>query len=256
MRRYFLCVLVVLLVIALTGCVPETYRLIQEDGNYYVIVNLPTDEPLDGSEQIWASCVVFSSVEEMVNDLRTGTFEAYELEALSQMITDDEGRIRLINLDHLYEPILPEDLTEYAVELYGGEYHFVFDMDSADRFRGRMLPLPRESFEYYISSEWCVSAPTISLSSEQANEIRNGLNIVLADPWRENLRSCCYIVQAESKTLYVAETFDSDYSQSVPSYIMIIGQESDTYYSIVLSYPSSRPTLEWLASFSLKEYGQ
>ena len=272
MHKRIRCILSVLLSIALLlpllGCdsgsqEKPAYQYVDgNDGFDYVILNLDLESLgwLDEEGNLIKAngSIMFDSLEEMIQDLKTGNLTDMELYYLCNMEENEHGGKMIPDLDHLYEPVYPEDMEFENVWLEDeGEYC----LEVGDVF-------------IYVTSGEKVAAET----EEYASFWEQGPIIQLSDPNGENMRRSnfveegnktfewyykrfYYTLQTNEMIYYIKETYKvypqedngeklftismwAENSGGVFLYIHILGND-DT---------QSQCNLEWLASFGVKPY--
>lgn len=114
MKKTICCTVVILMILSiLVGCNSRnSCRVYKKDGQYYLDVKADPTEKFDG---MWIPPdVYFHSVNEMLNDIRTGNFTEDEFRHLADLAVIEYQEfyrtdIPLPDLDHLYEPSLSDD---------------------------------------------------------------------------------------------------------------------------------------------------
>lgn len=244
---------VFLAVLLLVGCDSDTYQFVEEDGNDYAIVHIPTESRDSSGAQEMAPYINFESLEEMIGDLQNGNLTVEELKEMNRMFKDEKGRVELPDLSNLYEPVLPEAFGGYTVQMLGSRYHCLYNW-YAEELRCLVKTTTIEAFEKRLSVYTDFeTAPVISDFSETANEVRDQLEFApVENPLYDT--SCYYIIEAADRTIYVIESYDYNYSADTPSRVYMF-YNGGTFFGYFVMYGlQERPDVEWLASFEIRDY--
>ena len=228
----------VLIMVIVAGCGTPAYQYVDEEATDYLILNMEIPDKNEiGSRYEWN--VTFASVEEMIQDLKTGNFTEDELYELSRMVKDDEGRTILPDLDNLYEPVFPGEADLLMVRLVGGKrYEYQY-----------------EDFSFVMLKEVWYNDLLETFSFDSAPVLRPGDT----NDHRWDITDGSYyyyIIQTDTKTMYVREMiYLSEEQDIVPVRIEVYFEfEDNLYVEVVFPQPAELPTIEWLSSFAMKPY--
>lgn len=125
---------VLLVALLFSACAPSRYRLVNEDGMYYAVIQD------SGEESTYMGCeplpeIYFDSIEEMKSDFLSGNFTDEELDKLAKISKScHRGRIPLGDLDSLPEMTYPDFFTLSRVSIYpsGYDYHLLSDQSLSE----------------------------------------------------------------------------------------------------------------------------
>ncbi len=232
---------------------PREYKLVKEDGNYYIYLDekylskLPPGTP---HSNFSFYNIRRDSLEQMCADLRHGRFTAHECMKLGRS-ADEEGKIALFDLDHLYEAIFPDDMTDHYVEFTPADYACCATGKDGN-MTVTLNVVTDEQLPVYLAHH-CEfkNAVTISPTSPDANSIRE--NATCQE--QTGAFYCYYILEAEHATFYVEEYYAADSPKGIPYSITVYGQtQSGMFFMVKITKLTERPGVQWLASFNIQPY--
>lgn len=236
---------------------PREYKLVKEDGKYYIYLDkkylseTPPGEP-HGSTSLIAPLdkIHRDSLAQMCADLRRGRFTAHEFLKLGRS-ADEEGKIAVFDLDYLFEAIFPNDLTDHYVQFTPADYECCAT-DKDGNMTVTLNIVTDERLPVYLAHySGFKNAVTISVASPDANHAREDITA------EEQLGSfyCYYILEAEHATFYIEEYYAADSPEGIPYHITVYGQtQSGMFFMVKISKLTERPDVQWLASFNIQPY--
>lgn len=265
MRRIYLLFALVFLLTLFCGCSSRTYQLVEKNGSYYIKLNKEYEAPSAGGNaytQELAPIVRFGTMEEMVNDIRSGSFTEDELAQISRFEADPAGNIQVCNLNSLYTPQLPSNYSLYEIHWDGQSYCFIIqNNNTADPFFLQDESDWQEQWEKELN--WNTGVLRLEVTSTQNDPDRNG--IVYFYPYASytsdgqsieytSRKSCVYSLVRNGNTYYVCEDYDSDAPDAIPNNVSIFGISQGQHFYIFIGKPMERPSLDWIAQFGLQLY--
>lgn len=231
----------------------EHYTLSCTNGKYYISMHDRSKTYYDpyGSLglQIYRAKynTYFHSVNEMRNDILSGTLTNRELQSILEAGHDGTGKLRIPDLSCLYEPTYPACMNGYMVEWSGDSYDFAF-------LTGMEQTLDEDSennaMKYYTASKYA-KMDLCSRASYRANinrlkhfstqsdyvitnkvhhPIKNATEYFVTDSSGNEKRIVISKRITIQKTVYVQEIYE-DPNESVPIEINFYGKENKGYFS-------------------------
>lgn len=230
-RLCFLLTLIILIGI-FSGCQNTESHIIEKDGKYYFLSDdIPNrDANSSSSDSEVLACVAFSSVDEMLTDIKTGNFTDDELYEIGKFERLDDGLVKLFDLNLLYEPYHPtafENASRHKVFWYGDHYDFVFRTDYAYII---VRPTTQEYNDSYYSRYTSDDSQYSPIHKEYTIPSNDGHYRVI-----------------EVYGLYGKPN-------SLPDYITLLIDKEDQHLFVSLRDLKELPSEEWLAQFALIEY--
>ena len=253
--KKLLCLLLPMLLL-ISGCSSSKYKLIKEDGNYYITYGTPSAQISSiGCEPEYH--VPFKSMTEMKDAIVNVNFTDEQLERFSRLQPNArrEGKIYFLNIDELYEPVYPLDL-ELTVECGANYYDWIFTNATGSKSiamnpnAGQYLS-ERETVEAYIKSLEDKDILSVTNISD-----RNSTVIEYIDGHGNEIKSIYYTIKTGEKNLIVIEKIYTNAVDKAGSrdYIEIYGEQREGYFTMIIYKTDERPSVEWLSQFGIKEY--
>ncbi|MGM9646753.1 MAG: hypothetical protein ACI3YH_01310 [Eubacteriales bacterium] len=269
------------LIILFVGCTPdnasntnqiienEKYTLVWEQGKCYLSIKSPDEyAPLDSqthnSIMLDPSIIQFDSIREMKETIANGNFSESEMIQLANYFPkDDQGRVKVLNIDQLYCPVLPDGIADGGINWRGETYSC--SLSSEIGVHGWFSYRTYESYSNIFQNNYTdffESNELVHLVST-SNETERNATIYEFTTSLAELRKIRYCIETNDKILYIDETYALSVnhellvpSETIPSSINIYGQMDEGYFYIYLSDFTERPSVEWLSSFGLIEYAE
>ena len=243
MRRIQYWLIFILFLAILSGCSKSGYKVIVKDGEYFLQLGQYATDSDENKRLSVGPVIKFESIEEMRNDIQTGSFSEAEWNMLYHM-ADSSRQVHICNISELYEPIYPNSLNSYTVNLIGPKYYYTF--------------FPPENFcrvYFYIQSEEYYNEKIDPACYEEISAVITSESDRDATVYRwQKYQVITYSISTAEKTLFVKESYDFDKSSTVPFVITIEGVEAGQYFEVAISSLQERPSVAWLSSFGLREY--
>lgn len=236
---------------------PRAYKLVKENGNYYIYLDKKYLSDTPPGESHGSTSLIDpldkiqrDSLAQMCADLRRGRFTTHEFLKLGRS-ADEEGKIAVFDLDHLYEALFPDDLTDRYVQFTPADYACCAT-DKDGNTIATLNAVTDERLPVYLAHySGFKNAVTISVASADANHAREDITT------EEQLGSfyCYYILEAESVKFYIEEYYAADSPEGIPYHITVYGQtQSGMFFMVKITKLTERPDVQWLASFNIQPY--
>ena len=221
-------ILVVLLILLLSGCTmpkeaEEGYRYVENGNESYLILDSKTVSATNqGMGSVGTPMVTFSTMSEMKNDIKTGTFTENETINISKFKRNDAGKISTCSIDKLWEPSLPAGHAVkelMRINWYGEYYWFEINTDSyfleiccaTEEYAEFQINQYFEEYRYvrdYDNKEICTVAPGVEATV---------YHVSYSGPRRVVL----YTFEHNEITYHVSESYKNN--NRTPEIINIIG---------------------------------
>lgn len=269
MKRMISIIVLGLLLIALSACSTNPYKVRKGQDGYYI--SLP--ETMKNPNQFVcgaAPSVIFQDLSEMKDDILTGNFNEWEMCQLARFQRDASGCIQITDLENLYEPVLPPDLACDSITWYGITYVFQL-ADESGPIRSCVFVSPLYAFEEDIKR--CEDAAKVTGPHGENLEVyetedRNAtvyrwessdVKFDSSDPHKWETvtwyhQAIFYTFVSGNTTYYVQEYYRPDVSETVPSRVYLYGRNNNTDFYVYFLDLTERPNVEWLSEFGLTEY--
>ena len=227
---------------------PREYKLVKEDDTYYMYIDKKYVREDFLSITIYPAqdyySIPFASLDEMLSALHHGTFTVQDFSKLGHY-ADSQGKIKLFDIEHLYDAVFPDNLPDHDVQFTPNEYLFCTDDDDS-RMKITLDLISEEDFQHHLSRlPGFENTVAISADASDANAIRENAY------FQES--ACCYIITTDSATYYVAEQYNP--SSEIPDFIELYVKTKDgNYFSVNIHHYGKRPDVAWLAQFGLTPY--
>lgn len=231
----------------------EHYAVVKREEGYVLRFHTPTiREPL--SEGVSISYNVnfyFDSVKEMKQRILTGDFSENDIARIRNMNCNPDGDTVLFDLDHIYQPILPEGMT-YTVRWYGNGYDYDFD-------GGGISPLTQERFDSALE-EWKNAVARVNAKETPLTD-RDGFlyewDTESSSGSSYSYRWLLYKLTDNTKTLVVKEDYEMRYSgtkdniEKTTADVSFYAEDNGIYYYGYLK-EMQEPLAQRLLSFGME----
>ena len=107
--KKLLCLLLPILFL-MSGCNATKHQLIKEDGNYYITYDSTATQE-QSSECYGRYTITYDSITQMKDAIIKADFTKEQLREFSYRIPQVDGKLKIINIDKLYEATCPPTLT-------------------------------------------------------------------------------------------------------------------------------------------------
>lgn len=243
--------------------VNDKYAIRQDSEGFYIV--FPHDSRNYTGGSLGPSIPTFKSVKAMKDAIIDGNISSTGMAAMmSWFPKNDSGYIKCVDLENLYDAVLPEHVTVSVIEWWGDSYYLVLPSHAfGTHAKSYITPMDSGQFRHYREYvdesfyEEGSDGHIIYLKQEQLSDRNATAHYFLktnangttdyVDLW--------YEITAEDKTIYVQERFVlSAYQQDQAPYeINVLGKQGDAHYKLH-GKPSYRPSEDMLLSFGLKPY--
>lgn len=241
------------LISILAGCYPDNYKLVQEDGVYYVDMNLRPHGTTNTTGGYFARGMYFSTLDELVNDFQTGNFTEDEFEALKTFDRSEDGKIPVPNLANLLEPIVPDSLGQPEILVCEDRCSFYYQPEDAAKvsvsFNNQAVF--HKKVEAFLNYEESLAEVDQLLVSQEPE--RNATVYTWTTKTGETAKYILYTIDANDTVYYVHEWYENAEGEQI-SLIEMWFEQQEKYMFVKIKSPEVRPSIEWLTSFSLKPY--
>lgn len=234
------------------------YEIILDNGGYYLQLEdgVSKENQMEGSFSEIGPIILFGSMDEMVQDIKTGNFTEDELENLSEFPKTKDNLIGICNLSKLYDAYTPEQFPNTRIKWFGYTYSFKFD-DNNGRVCTMDCELSNEQKDTIIADfTACTKTPNFTLLSEEQIEDRNATVIICMSGNYEILerKYVYYTLEAGDKEIFVREYYMHS-TDLIPTVIDICGTEKGVNFLVCLAGElPERPSVEYLMGFGFREY--
>lgn len=247
-----------------------TYNITIKDGVHYLNFSDGNDaENTDTDVGMRSFALSFQSLAEMKDVFLNNKLSNAQIETMKVGFPKNSDGIMIANMNQLYEPVLPVDVTiSPDIRLRGPSYSFDLcdtSTESLNAMYGFFSIVPKSTYDSNYA------AVLADLEKEHINTVTE-MNVAdrNATVYEYSTRSggfqlINYDITAGNKVLHISEHYTVDWydesflpdrpiSCSIPSRIQIFGCETGQYFEVSIHNISERPSVEWLSSFGLTEY--
>lgn len=256
-KKICLILCVVLTFLTLSACTSsaqaaKNYTLIQENGVYYVDMNLGPSPEDDNFVNPIGGRLYFDSLDEMVHSFQTGNFSEEAFAELERFPRENDGKIPVPNLSELAEPVVPASLGAYKIHVSGVSWSFYYNPDGAEnaQFFISEKKYHDERVEEFLNYEMELANRDRLAITEVAD--RNATSYT----WFTDSTSCkhiLYMISTDETVYYVQEVYENMGSQEI-SFFYLWFEYQGEYVYVTIDQPSERPAIEWITAFSVKPY--
>lgn len=234
------------------------YEIMRDDDGYYLLLedDIVTDD-LEGSFSEESPNIKFGSMEEMVQDIRTGNFTDDELKVLSEFVKDDDGRIDICNLSKLYNAYTPDKFDNNRIIWTGNTYTFEF-LNNDNKYYcaiyGEISNTDKEkAIEDLINGSKLQDATVLSREQKEERNATVVTYSMIQVGITYERKMMYYTIENGNKNVFVVEKYALS-TDTVPSIIEMFGIENGVNYYVGMTYPQERPSVEYLMGFGFREY--
>lgn len=272
--------LLLVLILTLTGCSNQIVAndlLVIERNNDHCVLNFNDgnykDDLYIGGCVVYSNDAQFSSLQDVYDSITTGTFDEYQLLTIRNFFPRDaKDRIIIVDPDRLCEPVIPSGLTHSVVRVEGSAYSVHIKPKNADYtepsslypiYQGDFTPMSADEFKTAFDAYNCFNDDFEYNFTVSNVEDRNA---TVYEYSTESTKVCHlqYSIQTANKVLFIEEFYlleayhgsisYSDYTDTLPHHISILGCENGMYFRFDLDFPRVRPSVEWLSSFGATKF--
>ncbi len=222
------------------------YSLSVVDGRNYL--------NFDGGNASYSSIkgtVYFETVDAMVTAIRTNSLSPDQCETIRNSFPQDENGIRIVDLDHVFDAALPDELISRGVVWEGPSYAFEFDDENS--VLGNLRVLTKEDYETLYADQYTAFFDRAGITVlSRGNVADRNAEAVLYESPDGTLRAIRY---ALANGVTVVETYfaPGGTSSAIPVTVELYGETDAAAFYAELYELTERPTVEWLSRFGLTE---
>lgn len=191
----------------------------------------------------------------MISDIKTGNFTAEELGKISKFAKDENGRVFICNLSNMYTASCPSDMEMTSVTWYGGDAYCFYLSADGDGPTGSVDFKSQKRYEedinFYCNLEEETPLEVTAVGSEPE---RNATSYEMIDKLDRAIKFVIYKTGEGDAALNIVEHYCLEENSSIPSYIIILGQENGKCFEVIVKNLQERPSVEWLSQFGIREY--
>lgn len=233
------------------------YSIFVENGEYFLdFGDGCTSSNDNGSKEDieLVRIVRFSTVQEMINDIKTGNFSAEEMDIIKGFRKNEEGLVQICNLSSLYSATYPSTFTSQSIAWVGTGYYI--DITTGENGPEALLVFKsQERFEYDIDfyrnfeEQRRITVTSVSSDLERNATVYEYLNYA-----GKESKAYFYVIGEGDDALYIWEQYSAEEGYSTPNEIAVWGQEQGRYFKVIISNLQDRPSVEWLSQFGIRKY--
>ena len=223
------------------------YSLSVVDGRNYL--------NFDGGNASYSSIkgtVYFDTVDEMVTAIRTNSLSPDQCETIRNSFPQDENGIRIVDLDHVFDAALPDELISRGVVWEGPSYAFEFDDENG--VLGNLRVLTKEDYAevYAYEYETFFDRANLTVISREHDAERDAEVVLYETPSGTTYQTLRYTLP-NGVTVVEAYFAPGGTSSAIPVTVELYGETDDAAFYAELYELTERPTVEWLSRFGLTE---
>lgn len=195
--------------------------------------------------------VSFHTVDEMVATIRSNSLSAVQCEIIRNSFPQNGNGFLVIDLDHVYNATLPDELTVRGVDWEGPSY--CFDFDDEDGVSGILRVLAKEDYATVFADgyETFFERTGITVLSRENVAERNA-EVILYETADGTYRAIRYAL-ANGATVVETYSAPGGTPLAVPDTVELYGETEAAAFYAKLYGLTERPTVEWLSKFGLQE---
>ena len=195
--------------------------------------------------------VYFETVDAMVTAIRTNSLSPAQCETIRNSFPQDENGIRIVDLDHVFDAALPDELISRGVIWEGPSYAFEFDDENG--VSGNLRVLTKEDYETLYADQYTAFFDRAGITVlSRGNVADRNAEVVLYEAQDGTRRAIRY---ALANGVTVVETYfaPGGTSSAIPVTVELYGETDAAAFYAELYELTERPTVEWLSRFGLTE---
>ena len=241
----------------------DKYTIFWKDEECYIKSHLSKQHTSDFSKispmKMFANYPRFSSVSEMIESVRLGNLTDDEISALTKREYETDIGTKLVDLNTLYEAVLPSNLSVEYVELSGLAYRFKFK-----EANGSLTCLDEESFNYYFDTIFQNPVGVRTLISQETDQDRNAMITYSQHSNGTVYKTVNYAISSGNNSLYISELYytkdlQDNTTTDVLTRLDIYGKKGTQLFYVYFANLENSNLIEsysteWLSAFGLREY--
>lgn len=257
-KLMFFAICVVLVCVFIVGCGSASYDVVEEGGAMY----LDLHNVRSSSTGDVATGLPFESVAELQERVLFNKLSEEELCHISTYFSKSKnGKIAVLNMNSLQEPVLPQGLTiKNNVEWRGQYIDISLDADEtySDSFYGHYVYCTKTVYDNFRKTALDIQDHFVY--SVENIEDRNA-KVTVFSTGTTTLKDVEYTIKYSDTTLNIVEryrlqtTSDLECSDTIPYRVYVFGVTGEHYYYYSFNYLGIRPSVEWLLSLGVRDVG-
>lgn len=195
--------------------------------------------------------VYFETVDAMVTAIRTNSLSPDQCETIRNSFPQDENGIRIVDLDHVFDAALPDELISRGVVWEGPSYTFEFNDENG--VFGNLRVLTKEDYDTLYADQYTAFFDRAGITVlSRGNVADRDAEVVLYEAQDGTRRAIRY---ALANGVTVVETYfaPGGTSSAIPVTVELYGETDAAAFYAELYELTKRPTVEWLSRFGLTE---
>lgn len=195
--------------------------------------------------------VYFETVDAMVTAIRTNSLSPDQCETIRNSFPQDENGIRIVDLDHVYDAVLPDELISMGVEWEGPSYAFEFNDENG--VFGNLRVLTKEDYETLYADQYTAFFDRAGITVLSRGNVadRNAEAVLYEAP--DGTRRAIRYALANGVTVVETYFAPGGTSSAIPVTVELYGETDAAAFYAKLYELTERPTVEWLSRFGLTE---
>lgn len=250
------CILALLMGCGKKAETDDGYKLICENGHYYVDMNLDPKPTSDGVLiNPIGGALIFHSLDELVYDFQNGNFSEEELEQLTRFVRrTEDGKVPVPNLSELKEPIVPKSLGAYEISVSGPSANGFTYRNPEGAEKAYFVVIEQGEYEDFVEefTNYQEDHADEDFFFSKQNPERNAMEYYWKSNGGKNIKHILYTLAQNEIVYYVREEYDAD--TGALDYVYIWFANDGMYAHICVHVPEQRPSEEWITSFGVKPY--
>lgn len=248
----------VLFLLSLSGCTTSKTKLIEEDGNYYLVFKKDPPKYENGDEVVYFSVFApelhFPSVSKLKRTIETGRFTDREMQQIYIMTRDSQGRVPIMDMSALFECETPDTLEVKDVVWYGRYYKINLKGKETDT-SGGVYELSETEYQETVENLSHFDH-RYTVISKTPDTQRNGTVFLYLEKETNTVKkNIVYSVTIQDKDLHISEIYDAPEADS-PTGLTICGSCNDLYFTVWLSNLTEYPDTAYLSQFGIRLHGK
>ena len=195
-------------------------------------------------------CLDFPSLDALVAAIRANDLFDVQCETIRTIFPRDENGIRIIDVDHVCDPLLPDDLFVGCVDWEGPSYAFEFD--GRNVVSGILRVLTKEDYATVFADEYetFFDRETITVLSRENVAERNAEVVRYRTSTGEDYQAIRYALANGVKVVEFYRV-QKGTPLAIPEKVALYGESGDAAFQAQLYDLTERPSVEWLSQFGL-----
>ena len=195
--------------------------------------------------------VYFETVDAMVTAIRTNSLSPDQCETIRNSFPQDENGIRIVDLDHVFDAVLPDEMIIQDVVWEGPSYAFEFDDENG--VFGNLRVLTKEDYETLYADQYTAFFDRAGITVlSRGNVADRNAEVVLYEA-QDGTRQAIRYVLPNGVTVVETCSAPGGTPSAIPVTVELYGETDAAAFYAELYELTERPTVEWLSRFGLTE---